>query len=85
MSQQLLTEEQAAELLQLSSRTLRKARQGGKLPYVRFGRSVRYIMDDIEGFIKQARLANEPRQSRCRAISGGVASRDIVAFTQRRR
>lgn len=41
---------QAAHLLCVEPRTLQQYRSGGKLPYTRFGRQVRYRLSDIEDF-----------------------------------
>lgn len=60
----LYTEPQAAEVLQVCTRTLRKARQEGRLTYVLIGRNVRYTLDDLDAFIEGSRQQNEqPRQA----------------------
>lgn len=41
MNALLLTEEQAAERLSLCTKTLRKERKAGRLPYILIGRAVR--------------------------------------------
>lgn len=52
----LLTEKQAADLLNLSPRTLYDLRQLGKIAYVRFGvRGIRYRPADLEAWINSAR------------------------------
>lgn len=43
----LLTEKEAAQRLSLCTRTLRKARQDGELPYILIGRAVRYAVADL--------------------------------------
>jgi len=50
----LLTEVQAAEFLNLSTRTLQSWRGSGdsKLPFVRCGRAVRYRRGDLLAWIK---------------------------------
>lgn len=55
---ELLTEDEAAQVLRLCVRTLRKARQDGRLPYVLIGRAIRYTHADLETFISQARQDN---------------------------
>ena len=51
----LLTTKQVAELLCISSHTLEVARcEGGKfgeIRYIKMGRSIRYRLTDVEGFI----------------------------------
>jgi predicted DNA-binding transcriptional regulator AlpA len=48
----LLTQREAATLLQLSERTLERFRVSGTGPkFVRLGRSVRYSLSEIEAFI----------------------------------
>ena len=49
----LLTVEQAAELLTLSSSTLNKRRTtGGGPPFVKLGRSVRYRLADVTAWLE---------------------------------
>lgn len=51
-SDQLLTEKQAASIVNLSTSTLQKYRHFGKgLPYVKFGRAIRYPLSAITAFI----------------------------------
>ena len=50
----LLTEKEAAVLLNCSIHTLQKNRRiGGFIPYLKIGRSVRYKRQDIEAYIEQ--------------------------------
>lgn len=51
----LLTEDEAAQELRVCTRTLRKERQAGRLPYVLIGRCVRYSPQDLETYIEKAR------------------------------
>lgn len=72
----LMTEPEAAEALKVCTRTLRKARQAGNLPFVRIGRNIRYTHDDLNHFIEKAREcpsipAKVPR-------SGGIHSPSTV-------
>ncbi|WP_298165323.1 helix-turn-helix domain-containing protein [Novosphingobium sp.] len=84
----LLTEPEAAALLQLCPRTLRKARQEGLLHYVLIGRTVRYTVADLESYIEALRKVQTPcppsrpapKSSRSRRQSA-----TIVPFTARRR
>lgn len=83
-AQALLTELEAAEALRVCTRTLRKARQEGKLSYVLIGRAVRYTMSDLESFIEASRQENRPcdRQATSRTLakrSGGK----IIPFSAR--
>lgn len=52
---QLLNERQAAELLNISPRTLWGHRKAGKLPCVRIGASVRYSPSDLQEWIAAQR------------------------------
>lgn len=55
----LLTTEQVAEKLNIQSATLEKARSTGLgdfPPYVKFGRSVRYIEEDVDTWILARRV-----------------------------
>jgi excisionase family DNA binding protein len=50
--QPLLTQDEAAELLKLSVRTIERLRVSGTGPkFVCLGRSIRYRLTDIEAFI----------------------------------
>jgi len=82
----LLTEPEAAEAMRVCPRTLRKARQDGKLTYVLIGRAVRYTMDDLDAFIaasKQDRISM--RQQPAVVRSNAARSGKIIPFTERRR
>lgn len=80
----LLTEPQAAEALQLSTRTLRTLRSEGKLTYVLIGRSVRYTMDDLASFIEASRQDAQPCEKPTRRQSARPKQGKIVPFSQRR-
>jgi len=82
----LLTEQEAAAALRLCTRTLRKERQAGRLPYILIGRSVRYAPEDLDQFVATMRTIETSRPKR----SGGKASANhragvIVPFSQRGR
>lgn len=81
----LLTEPEAAEALRVCTRTLRKARQEGKLTYVLIGRSVRYTMSDLESFIEESRQDAPPchKPTRKQPIARPRNGK-IVPFTARR-
>ncbi|MCA9055773.1 MAG: helix-turn-helix domain-containing protein [Planctomycetaceae bacterium] len=51
----LLTEQEAAEVLNVSARTLWQLRSDGRIPCVRIGRAVRYDVDDLRLFIEEAK------------------------------
>lgn len=80
----LLTEQQAAEALQICTRTLRKARQQGRLTYVLIGRAVRYTHSDLDRFIESSRQEQMPcpRPRPTRSI-GKTAPGKIVPFSAR--
>lgn len=82
-AQALLTEAQAAEALQLCTRTLRKARQEGKLRYVKYGRAIRYSPEDIAQFIDGQRCLEtktpDPSPPKPKRASGGK----VIPFSQR--
>lgn len=83
----LFTEAEAAEALRLCERTLRKARQDGRLSYILVGRAVRYTSDDLEAFIARSRQDNEcrERQPVHRSNVGRTGTARIVPFSMRRR
>lgn len=78
----LLTETEAAEALRVCPRTLRKARQEGKLSYVLIGRAVRYTADDLQGFIEASRQDRQPCQT-TRRTNARRNTGNIVPFTAR--
>jgi excisionase family DNA binding protein len=69
----LLTVEQAAAVLSLSRRTLWRLTKDGKLPAVRYGRAVRYWIEDLKKWVEQQREASnaETIQSKASAAGGG--------------
>lgn len=72
----LLTEAEAAAKLKLCERTLRKERQAGRLPYIRFGRAIRYAQADLESFIEGARQCQSIVEKAPR--TGGIRSPSAV-------
>lgn len=73
----LLTEDEAAAVLRMCPRTLRKARQAGELPFVRFGRIVRYSESDLAQFIERSRECHSSNDRAPR--SGNTTSRSTVS------
>lgn len=84
-AQALLTEPEAAQALRVCTRTLRKARQEGKLTYVLIGRSVRYTMDDLASFIEASRQDAPPCEKPSRRVTTRQRNSKIVPFTARRK
>jgi excisionase family DNA binding protein len=56
----LVTEREAAKLLQVSPRTLWTLRNGGKVPFIRVGHQVRYSPEQLREWIKQQMAAVSP-------------------------
>ncbi len=55
---ELLKEEEVAEIIKLGLSTLRNMRHNQKgLPYVKLGRSVRYKRSDVEQYINEHTIA----------------------------
>ncbi|WP_083836123.1 helix-turn-helix domain-containing protein [Sphingomonas elodea] len=82
----LLTETEAADRLKLCTKTLRKERKAGRLPYILIGRAVRYTLDDLESFIAKARQDTTQCQSTnrvSRPTTTTTSSGTVVAFTAR--
>jgi excisionase family DNA binding protein len=80
----LLTEGEAAEALRICTRTLRKERQAGKLPYILIGRRVLYSPSDLETFIERARTVTEVRPKNIGKGKGGAKPKGgvIIPFSQ---
>ena len=78
----LLTEQEAADILQTSPRSIRKARQAGRLPHVQIGRLVRYRVEDIEGFIARSVVSND-RALTTNSVAARTGSGRVMSFTQR--
>ena len=58
LQQLLLNEQEAAKVTRRSVQTLRNDRHNRRgLPYVKFGRSVRYVMDDIQAYIASHKIS----------------------------
>ncbi len=65
----LLTEAQAATLLGVSRSYLAKSRVTGNGPeFIRIGRSVRYMQEGMQAFLKQHRCRST---AECRQAGGG--------------
>lgn len=80
----LLTEAEAAQALSVCTRTLRKARQEGKLSYVLIGRSVRYTVSDLEAFIEASRQDAQPCEKQ--KVTKTIRKRqtgEIIPFSKR--
>jgi len=60
----LLLEREVADLLKLSTRTLRNLRQRGAIGYVMIGSSIRYTNKDVEAFIERHRHERSPSDHR---------------------
>ena len=57
MEMETLTEFQVAEIMSQSVQTLRNHRFLGKgLPYLKIGRSVRYLAEDVERYLRKHRI-----------------------------
>lgn len=79
----LYTEAEAAERLRLCPATLRKARQEGRLRYIKYGRAIRYSPDDLAGFIDAQRCL-DPQPARSAPPKPRKAGRGkIVPFSKR--
>ncbi len=53
----IVTVQQAADYLSLSTATLNKWRcQGGGPAYIKLGRAVRYRLDDLQLFLEKSRM-----------------------------
>jgi excisionase family DNA binding protein len=58
--------EQAAEIMGVSARTLRRLVKAGKVPHRRFGALVKFTQADIDEILAMHRVAPLPRSSRQR-------------------
>ena len=81
----LIPEPEAAERLRTCTKTLRRARQQGKLHFVKIGKAICYTEQDLADFIdSQRQCAAPPRKA------GGPAPRpkrtgQVVPFSQQAR
>jgi excisionase family DNA binding protein len=80
--QQLMTENEIADMLRLSTRSIRKARQSGSLPHVRLGRLVRYRVEDVREFVANAVVANDHQPTSNMTTRRGNAER-VIGFIER--
>ena len=60
----LITERQAAEILSVAPRTLWGWRKAGEIPFLRRGRCVRYVIDDLRDWIAAQKGDEGPRLER---------------------
>jgi predicted DNA-binding transcriptional regulator AlpA len=54
----LLDKRQAAAKLRVSERALNYRMADGSLPYCKFGKSVRFLISDLEAFIQAHRIGS---------------------------
>ena len=85
----LLTEQEAAEHLHLSPRTLRDLRSKGMIRYIRQSpRKIAYTPDDIAEFIAKHRRQDEPPcpSTNPRKATSGTTTSDskVIGITARR-
>jgi hypothetical protein len=60
MKAQYLTEKQVAEITGRALQTLRNERfQGRGIPYVKVGRSIRYSLEDVVGFMESRKIRTQ--------------------------
>lgn len=82
----LLTEEQAAERLLMTTRTLRKLRMAGKIRYVALtDRRIAYKLEDCLAYIEsrlRQEIAPPEKPRRARAV-GNRRSGNILTFSAR--
>jgi len=58
--QQYLTEKQVSEITGRALSTLRNERSKGRgIPYIKVGRSVRYNLEDVIGFMEHHRIETQ--------------------------
>lgn len=69
MKSKTLTEVEAAQYLSVSRSSLRQARINGRRrnrmpppPYVRLGRAIRYLVDDLDTWLARNRVANDKKE-----------------------
>lgn len=72
----LLSEQEAAEIVRASQKTLRKARQTGRLPFVKIGRTILYTESDLKTFIESARQCHSTAEKTPRI--GNTTSQSMV-------
>lgn len=66
----LMSYDEAAERLRISSRTLRRAVAAGRAPHRRVGKLVRFTADDVAEILAAWRVAPRPRGSGPRTDRG---------------
>ena len=80
----LMTEPEAAQRLRISTRTLRKFRQSGRLPFVQLGRSIRYRREDLEALVLDATVLRDHPLENTEPVAKIVTSRSIIIpYSQR--
>jgi excisionase family DNA binding protein len=54
----MLSRDQAARFLLISTRNLDYLRESGRLPFVRIGRRIGFIRQDLEQFVQERRVGS---------------------------
>lgn len=81
----LLTEPEAAAALHVCTRTLRKAREEGRLHWVKIGRRICYTPEDLAAFVDAARQCKAQRSSALPAPIPRRGGTTIIPFSKRDR
>jgi len=82
-SEPLLTERDAAKLLNISPRSVKNARMSGVLPFIKIGRLVRYRREDIFSSLnvfRNGQIAAEV--GRRRTVANAFRASGIRTFTE---
>lgn len=79
----LLTEPEAAERLKVCARTLRKARDAGRLTYVLIGRRILYTPEDLQRFIAESTRQGNPMPKTTPTRRTATKAGTVVPFSAR--
>lgn len=81
----LLTEAEAAAMLRVCPRTLRRLRQSGAIRYVALtGRTVAYRPEDLQALIEQHTQTCDERTPTRRRSAARQRQGEVIGFTARR-
>lgn len=83
--EQLLTEDQVAEYLVVSPRTVRRLVDQGELTCIKVGKGRRIHPEDLETFVERQRSGGKASESPQAAAAPRSRAEDIVETLRRRR
>jgi putative molybdopterin biosynthesis protein len=72
LTESFLTTRELADLLRVSEMTVRRLVQRGEIPCYRFGRRIRFLVDDVQAFMTRSKVWTQGSEVRERGLFNGL-------------